>query len=91
MSRELAPSVAACEELDNLLELCGEAGERADIAWAKTIPAWSRIELSPACDLWMRGARFATVMEHGHSTMKVRVDGLKGHKRLAYGLIYARL
>lgn len=36
-----------------------------------------RVELSPACDLWMRGARFGEVTgysKHGADVIKVRMD-----------------
>lgn len=39
----------------------------------------SRVELSPACDLWARGARFGTVRrmeidEHGREVVIVKMD-----------------
>lgn len=65
--------------------------DAADVSWGKSLPLGTRIELSPATDLWMRGARFGEIVQHGTTTCRIRVDGLRGHKRLAYGLIYAAL
>jgi hypothetical protein len=33
-----------------------------------------RIELSPACDLWMRGARFGNVAKIGRKFVTVKLD-----------------
>lgn len=33
-----------------------------------------RVELHPACDLWMRGARFGTVVKVGRKHVHVRMD-----------------
>lgn len=33
-----------------------------------------RVELHPACDLWMRGARFGTVASHSQHFVKVDMD-----------------
>lgn len=35
-----------------------------------------RIELHPACDLWMRGARFGTVQKVGRKYLTVKMDML---------------
>lgn len=59
-----------------------------------------RVELHPGCDLWMRGARFGTVVGIEGDQFKVRVDGVKKLQRFpadrlrgaftqaAYGLGY---
>jgi len=33
-----------------------------------------RVELSPACDLWMRGAKFGTVVDVKQGLLVVRMD-----------------
>jgi hypothetical protein len=37
-----------------------------------------RVELHPATDLWMRGARFATVIKVGTKRVHVRLDRTGG-------------
>lgn len=43
---------------------------------ARTVdfPVDARVELHPACDLWMRGARFGTVRGRTRNFVKVRMD-----------------
>ena len=50
--------------------------------WPETLidaPVGCRVMLSPACDLWMRGARFGTIQgaeidAHGREVVIVRMD-----------------
>ena len=37
----------------------------------------ARIELHPATDLWMRGARFGTVRKIGRKFLTVEIDALR--------------
>ncbi len=41
----------------------------------------TRVELHPGCDLWMRGARFGTIVGVEGDLFKVRVDGVKKLQR----------
>jgi hypothetical protein len=38
--------------------------------------AGDRVELHPACDMWMRGARFGTVAKVGRKLLTVDIDML---------------
>lgn len=35
-----------------------------------------RVQISPSCDLWMRGARYGTVRGIGRRGVRVRVDAI---------------
>ena len=39
--------------------------------------AGTRVELHPACDLWMRGARFGTVISVGRTLLRIQLDNVK--------------
>lgn len=43
----------------------------------------NRIELHPACDLWMRGARFGTVQKVSRKMLTVKLDMLARAIRVA--------
>lgn len=42
-----------------------------------------RVELHPGTDLWMRGARYGTVMRIGRDKLTVNVDQLRRDVRVA--------
>lgn len=42
-----------------------------------TVTVGARVELSPATDLWMMGARFGTVVKVGRTLVHVKLDRLK--------------
>jgi hypothetical protein len=46
-----------------------------------------RIELHPATDLWMAGARYGTVVKVGRTRVHVQLDRAKGVKKIALGLL----
>jgi hypothetical protein len=46
-----------------------------------------RIELHPATDLWMAGARYGDVVKVGSKYVHVQLDRVKGVKKIAIGLL----
>jgi hypothetical protein len=58
----------------------------SDYTLEQRFASGDRVELSPACDLWMRGARFGTIVgfigPSSHPSYKVRMDhkSVKGIK-----------
>lgn len=46
-----------------------------------------RIEMHPATDLWMMGARYGTVTKVGRTRVYVQLDKVKGIKRVALGCL----
>ena len=41
-----------------------------------------RVELHPATDLWMQGARFGTVLSIGRKYVTIKLDRLNGKTRI---------
>jgi hypothetical protein len=50
----------------------------------RTLHSGQRVELSPGCDLWMRGARFGVVravwVANGQPVVTVKLDKVRGAK-----------
>jgi len=50
-----------------------------------------RVELHPACDLWMRGARYGTIAAVGRTSLTVFIDRLGRCVKMAPRMIGAIL
>jgi len=50
-----------------------------------------RVELHPACDLWMRGARYGTIAAVGRTSLTVFIDRLGRCVKMAPQMIGAIL
>ena len=48
----------------------------------RTYKVGDRVELHPGCDLWMRGARYGTVMNMEGEEVRVELDKLPSRKFL---------
>jgi hypothetical protein len=51
-----------------------------DYTTAQTFQVEDRVELHPACDLWMRGARYGTVKRMEFGFIWVEMDHQQVHK-----------
>lgn len=49
----------------------------------KDFVAGDRVQLHPGTDLWMRGARYGTVMRVGRDKLTVHIDELRRDVRVA--------
>jgi hypothetical protein len=48
-----------------------------------------RVELHPATDLWMRGARFGDIVKIGRKLLTVKLDALRRPIKISPSNIYA--
>lgn len=58
---------------------------------ANDFVAGDRVELSPACDLWMRGAKFGTVRKIAKGRIVVRMDNPRVRNLQYFAPAYLRL